>query len=62
MTGAASDVIMQKYYGDDYNNPKYIEGGINDINRVTVAATLTFTIGLCQVRFLGDSSSQLLNF
>uniref|UniRef100_A0A914PCF3 STAS domain-containing protein n=1 Tax=Panagrolaimus davidi TaxID=227884 RepID=A0A914PCF3_9BILA len=49
MTGAASDVIMREYYGEDYNNPEYINGGIDGVNRVTIAATLTFTIGLFQL-------------
>uniref|UniRef100_A0AC35GEL9 STAS domain-containing protein n=1 Tax=Panagrolaimus sp. PS1159 TaxID=55785 RepID=A0AC35GEL9_9BILA len=49
MTGAASDVIMREYYGEDYNNPEYINGGIDGVNRVTIAATLTFTIGIFQL-------------
>uniref|UniRef100_A0A914YAX5 SLC26A/SulP transporter domain-containing protein n=1 Tax=Panagrolaimus superbus TaxID=310955 RepID=A0A914YAX5_9BILA len=40
---------MQKYYGDDYNNPEYINGGYDGVNRVTIAATLTFTIGIFQL-------------
>ena len=49
MTGAASDDIMKKHYGDDFDNPLYVDGKHAEINRASVAAALTFTLGICQL-------------
>ena len=49
MTGAASDDIMKKHYGDDFDNPLYADGKHNSINRASIAAALTFTLGICQL-------------
>uniref|UniRef100_A0A914Z268 SLC26A/SulP transporter domain-containing protein n=1 Tax=Panagrolaimus superbus TaxID=310955 RepID=A0A914Z268_9BILA len=49
MTGAASDDIMKKHYGTNFDNPLYADTKDNEINRVSVAAALTFTLGICQL-------------
>uniref|UniRef100_A0AC34FG39 STAS domain-containing protein n=1 Tax=Panagrolaimus sp. ES5 TaxID=591445 RepID=A0AC34FG39_9BILA len=49
MTGAASDDIMKKHYGTDFDNPLYADTKHSEINRVSVVAALTFTLGICQL-------------
>uniref|UniRef100_A0A914QS52 SLC26A/SulP transporter domain-containing protein n=1 Tax=Panagrolaimus davidi TaxID=227884 RepID=A0A914QS52_9BILA len=49
MTGAASDDIMKKHFGEDFSNPIYADSKHSEINRVSVAAALTFTLGICQL-------------